>query len=83
MAGKTASQHRTQNRTKPAARKPAAKRPASATVTAGGDGPATGYKVLGTTSDGVRIILPKGKPKAFTTARLRKAIRTVIAERSG
>ena len=36
-----------------------------------------GYKVLGQTKDGVRILAPKGKPKSFTVAKLKKAIRSV------
>lgn len=44
-----------------------------------GKAPATvgGYKVLGETRDGVRILAPKGKPKSFTVAKLKKAIRSV------
>ena len=33
-----------------------------------------GYKVVGKTSDGVRILKPRGKPKSFTVSALRKAI---------
>lgn len=39
-----------------------------------------GYKVLGTTRDGVRILKPKGKPDSFSVVRLRKAIAAVDAE---
>lgn len=42
-----------------------------------------GYKVLGETSDGVRILEPKGKPQSFTVAALRKAIRLVRAGKVG
>ena len=42
-----------------------------------------GYKVLGRTRDGVRILEPKGKPTSFTVAKLRKAIRSVRASNAG
>ena len=38
-----------------------------------------GYKVLGETRDGVRILAPKGKPQSFTVPELKKAIRSVRA----
>ena len=36
-----------------------------------------GYKVLGTTKDGVRILKPKGRATHFTQHELRRAIATV------
>jgi hypothetical protein len=49
-----------------------------------GDAPRSvgGYKVLGRTSDGVRILKPKGKPQSFTVMELKKAIRSVRAEKT-
>ena len=46
-----------------------------------GNDPASvgGYKVLGRTKDGVRILAPKGKPQSFTVPELKKAIRSVRA----
>jgi len=46
-----------------------------------GKTPATvaGYRVLGETRDGVRILAPKGKPQSFTVPELKKAIRSVRA----
>ena len=43
-----------------------------------------GYKVLGTTKDGVRILKPKGHATHFTDKELRKAIATVrSAQKAG
>ena len=44
-----------------------------------GDNPASvgGYRVLGQTKDGVRILAPKGKSESFTVTELKKAIRSV------
>lgn len=42
----------------------------------------SGYSVLGRTSDGVRILEPKGKPKSFTVGKLRKAIAATCAEKA-
>ncbi|HVV93942.1 MAG TPA: hypothetical protein VHD15_11025 [Hyphomicrobiales bacterium] len=43
-----------------------------------------GYQVLGTTKDGVRILKPKKPATHFTTAEIRRAIRSVLAaERAG
>jgi len=39
----------------------------------------SGYKVLGTTKDGVKILKPKGRPTHFTEKELRDAIATVRA----
>ena len=41
-----------------------------------------GYKVLGETRDGVRILAPKGKPDSFTVTKLKKAIRSVRASKA-
>jgi hypothetical protein len=43
-----------------------------------------GYKVLGTTKDGVRILKPRGHATHFTDKELRKAIATVrSAQKAG
>jgi hypothetical protein len=43
-----------------------------------------GYKVLGTTKDGVRILKPKGQPTHFTEKELRDAITVVrSAQKAG
>ena len=56
--------------------KPSHKKPSPGDKT-----PATvgGYRVLGQTRDGVRILAPKGKPTSFGVAQLKKAIRSVRA----
>ena len=35
------------------------------------------YEVVGTTSDGVKVLRPKAKPTHFTTQEIRKAINAV------
>ena len=43
-----------------------------------------GYKVLGTTTDGVKILKPKGHPTHFTEKELRDAITVVrSAQKAG
>jgi hypothetical protein len=43
-----------------------------------------GYKVLGTTKDGVKILKPKGRATHFTEKELREAIATVrSAQKAG
>ena len=43
-----------------------------------------GYKVLGTTKDGVKILKPKGRATHFTGKELREAIATVrSAQKAG
>jgi hypothetical protein len=51
---------------------------------ANGERSVDGYKVLGTTKDGVRILKPKGHATHFTDKELRKAIATVrSAQKAG
>ena len=46
--------------------------------------PLGGYKVLGTTKDGVKILKPKGRATHFTDKELREAIATVrSAQKAG
>lgn len=46
--------------------------------------PATvaGYKVMGTTSDGIRVLQPKGKP-SFNVLKLRKALKSEHLAKAG
>ncbi len=43
--------------------------------------PAVAEKVLGTTKDGVRILVPRGKPTHFTRKEVRDIVASVIAAR--
>ena len=43
--------------------------------------PTSGYRVIGMTYDGVKVLAPKMKPKAFTAAAARRAIRRALKEK--
>ena len=40
-----------------------------------------GYDVIGTTSDGVRILKPVTRPTHFTSSQMRETVEKVLAER--
>lgn len=42
-----------------------------------------GYRVLGYTDDGVRILKPKGRPKNFTVKELKRAIASSRSKSAG